>query len=95
MVPARMLPALLRFLDPPPPIDYERGFVTAVQVVRRPPPNPRMQRFLLLCWAAIAIKHVAIIYACLRWPVPFHQLWINAPTFALGLLATAVYWRRT
>ena len=27
-------------------------------------------------------------------PVPFHQLWINAPTFALGLLATVVYYGR-
>jgi membrane protease YdiL (CAAX protease family) len=42
----------------------------------------------------IAIKHVAIIYACNHWPVPFHQLWINAPTFALGLLATVVYYGR-
>jgi len=90
-----MLPALPRFPGQPAPVDYERGFVEHVQVFRRLPPNPRMLRFLLICWIAIAIKHVAVIYACLHWPVPFHQLWINAPTFALGLLATFVYWRRT
>ncbi len=90
-----MLPALPRFSGQTVPVDYERGFVTEVQVVRRLPPDPRMLRFLLICWVAIAIKHVAVIYACRHWPVPFHQLWINAPTFALGLLATAFYWRRT
>lgn len=90
-----MLPALPRFSGQTIPVDYERGFVTEVQVIRRLPPNPRMLRFLLICWVAIAIKHVAVIYACLHWPVPFLQLWINAPTFALGLLATGVYWRRT
>ena len=89
-----MLPALPRFSSQTVPVDYERGFVTEVQVIRRLPPDPRMLRFLLICWVAIAIKHVAVIYACLHWPVPFHQLWINAPTFALGLLATGVYWRR-
>jgi hypothetical protein len=90
-----MLPALPRYSGQPTPVDYERGFVEEVQVIRRLPPNPRMLLFLLICWVAIAIKHVAVIYACLHWPVPFHQLWINAPTFALGLLATVVYWRRT
>lgn len=90
-----MFPTFSRFTDPPAPADYERGFVADVQVIHQRPPNPRMLRFLLICWAAIAIKHVAVIYACLHWPVPFHQLWINAPTFALGLLATLVYWRRS
>ena len=90
-----MFTQLLRLFTQPATADYERGFIAEVNVVRRLPPNPRMLRFLLICWVLIAIKHVAVIYACLHWPVPFHQLWINAPTFALGLLATLVYWRRT
>ncbi len=90
-----MLPALPRFSGQTVPVDYERGFVTEVQVIRRLPPDPRMLRFLLICSVAIAIKRVTVIYACLHWPVPFHQLWINAPAFALGLLASGVYWGRT
>ncbi len=90
-----MFAQLLRLLSRTPAHDYEHGFVHEVHVVRRVPPNPRTLRFIFICWILIAIKHVAIIYACHHWPVPFHQLWINAPTFALGLLATAVYWRRT
>ncbi|MBP6507327.1 MAG: hypothetical protein KA257_07155 [Opitutaceae bacterium] len=89
-----MFTQLLQFFSRTPAQVYERGFVQEVNVTHRRPPNPRMQRFILICWLLIAIKHVAVIYACSRWPVPFHQLWINAPTFALGLLATTVYWRR-
>ena len=56
--------------------------------------NPKVELFIMICWVLIAIKHVAVIYACSHWVVPFHQLWINAPTFALGLLATVVYYAR-
>lgn len=90
-----MFSSLHQFFSRSPAHDYESGFVQEVNVVRRSPTNPRVLRFLLICWVLIAIKHVAIIYAVHHWHVPFHQLWINAPTFALGLLATAVYWRRS
>jgi len=53
-----------------------------------------MERFILICWLLIALKHTAVLYACYHWPVPFNALWINAPTFLLGLLATAVYYWR-
>jgi hypothetical protein len=34
-----------------------------------------------------------VIWAVHHYAVPFHQLWINAPTFLLGLVATlAYYW---
>jgi len=42
----------------------------------------------------ITVKHVAIIWACRHYPVPFHQLWVNFPTWLLGALATAVYYGR-
>ncbi len=70
-------------------------FVLEVNKSRsKPKRDPKQERFILICWILIAIKHVAIIYACAHWPVPFHQLWINAPTFALGFLATAIYYWR-
>lgn len=89
-----MFAHLLRRISSVPTSDYEGGFIAEVNVVRRLPPNPRLLRFIFICWVLIALKHVAVIYACHHWVVPFHQLWINAPTFALGLLATLVYWRR-
>lgn len=69
-------------------------FVVEVNVPRKRTRNPRMERFILICWGLIALKHVAVLYACYHWPVPFNALWINAPTFLLGLLATTVYYWR-
>ena len=72
---------------------YERAFVQDVRVRRERAPDPRLLRFVLICWLLIAVKHVAVIWAVHHYAVPFHQLWINAPTFLLGLVATlAYYW---
>lgn len=90
-----MFANLLNFFHRPPDDGYEHAFVAEVRV-RRPvvPRDPRVERLILICWVLIAIKHVAVIYACHRWPIPFHQLWVNAPTWLLGVVATAVYYRR-
>jgi len=70
------------------------AFVEEVHASRPVPRDPRAERFILICWFLIAVKHVAVIWAVHRYAVPFHQLWINVPTFLLGLLATlAYYWR--
>ena len=69
-------------------------FVTSVVVRDNDARNPRVERVIFICWVLIAVKHVAIIWACERYPVPFHQLWINFPTWLLGALATGIYfWR--
>jgi len=80
----------LRMRRPPP--DYERAFVADVDVRRPVPRNPRVEKLILFCWGLIAVKHVAVIWAVHHYAVPFHQLWINAPTFLLGLLATLAYY---
>jgi len=49
---------------------------------------------MLVCWILIAVKHVLIIWACRHYPVPFHQLWVNFPTWLLGALATGLYFGR-
>ena len=73
---------------------YDGAFVESVHVSRPVPRNPRVEKFILLCWALIAVKHIAVIWAVHHYAVPFHQLWINAPTFLLGLLATWAYYAR-
>ena len=89
-----MFANLLRLVSRRPAADYERGFITEVRVKRARRRDARVERFIFACWILIAVKHVAIIYAVHRWPVPFHQLWVNFPTWLLGVLATAVYWWR-
>ncbi len=71
------------------------GFVEEVVVRHREPRQPKVERFFLFCWTLIAIKHVLIIWVCHRFPVPFHQLWVNFPTWLLGTLATGIYYYRT
>lgn len=79
----------------PPPPELERSaFIESVRVHNpgQPRRDVKTERFILLCWYLIAVKHVLVIWACNHYPVPFHQLWINFPTWLLGALATAVYY---
>lgn len=79
---------------PPHPEVHRNAFVEEVQVRHREPRNRKFERFILVCWLLIAVKHVLIIWACRHYPVPFHQLWVNAPTWLLGVLATGIYYAR-
>lgn len=70
------------------------AFVEEVHVRRAEPRNPKVERLILACWVLIAVKHVLIIWVCRHYPVPFHQLWVNFPTWLLGALATGIYYGR-
>jgi hypothetical protein len=77
-----------------PPEVAQRGFVEEIHVSRGEPRSPRVERMILICWILIAVKHVGIIWVCRHYAVPFHQLWVNFPTWLLGALATGIYfWR--
>lgn len=89
-----MFADLLQWLNRRPTPAYDQAFVAEVRVRRSEPRDPRVERLILFCWALIALKHVLVIWAVHRWQVPFHQLWVNAPTWLLGLVATLVYYRR-
>ena len=53
---------------------------------------PRRVRWLMaILWAAIAVKCVAVWWAIGHWHMPFHPLWIVAPTVAFAALATALW----
>lgn len=92
-----MFATLIRLIaGRPPPDDEHNLFVEEVRVydgtVRR---NPRTVRFIFICWILIAVKHVLVIWACENYATPFHQLWVNFPTWLLGALATGIYFWRT
>jgi hypothetical protein len=90
-----VLPNLSHLINgrPSPGVDRQL-FVEDVAVIERERRQPRVERMILICWILIAIKHVAIIWVCQHYAVPFHQLWVNFPTWLLGTLATAIYYRR-
>ena len=79
----------------PAPEIGRRAFVEEVRASDTVARNPRVVRLIAVCWVLIAIKHVAVIWAVWHYHIPFHQLWINFPTWLLGVLATAIYYGRT
>jgi len=85
---------LLRLFGSRDPDDFDRPFITEVRVTRPVPRSRRAEKIVFVCWILIAIKHVVVIWAVHRYPVPFHQLWVNFPTFLLGLVATWAYYAR-
>lgn len=87
-----MFPNLLALIaNRPPPEVEQQAFIEAVHVEESERRNPRVERMIFICWILIAVKHVAIIWAVHRYAVPFHQLWVNFPTWLLGVLATGIY----
>ncbi len=78
----------------PTPEVARHAFVEEVRVHRPTPRNRRVEGMIFLCWILIAVKHVLIVWACRHYPVPFHQLWVNFPTWLLGVLATGIYYWR-
>jgi len=88
-----MFPHLLSLITGRPSPELERNaFVQEVRVRHRERPSPQVERLIFICWILIAVKHVLIIWACRHYPVPFHQLWVNAPTWLAGVLATGIYY---
>lgn len=90
-----MFANLLQLIGRRPSPEVAHGAFVQEVVVHHPEPrNPKVERLIFICWILIAVKHVAIIWVCRHYPVPFHQLWVNFPTWLLGVLATGIYmWR--
>lgn len=88
-----MFADLFQFKTRRAPGGIDRAFIREVKVSQPEPRNPRVERIIFICWLLIAIKHVAVIWAVQHYAIPFHQLWVNVPTFLLGLLATVIYYK--
>jgi hypothetical protein len=89
-----MLADLFQWIVRRPTPAYDRAFVEEVRVRGPERRSPRVERLILVCWILIAIKHVSVIWAVHHYHVPFHQLWVNAPTWILATLATGIYYLR-
>jgi hypothetical protein len=89
-----MFANLLQLLTRRPSPGYEHGFVQEVRRPRRVPRNPRVEKFIFVCWLLIAAKCGLVVWLVQRYHVPVHPLWINGPTILFALLGTAVYFGR-
>jgi hypothetical protein len=86
-----MLANFLQLFGRNPDNEYEQAFVKEITVREKPARNPRVERIIALGWILIAFKSAFIWWACSRYQVPIHPLWIIAPTVMFGLLCTAIY----
>lgn len=76
------------------PVNDPGGFIEDVRQTDTERPNPRVERVILVCWLLIALKHAIVLWAVYRYRVPFNALWVNLPTWLLGVLATTIYYLR-
>jgi hypothetical protein len=86
-----MFPDFVRLINRRPPADYEKDFVREVRVRDKPPRNRKVERLILICWAIILLKCVAVVWLFDRYHVPLNPLWVIAPTVIFATLCTAVY----
>ncbi len=52
---------------------------------------PRVRLVMAVAWVLIAIKCVVVWWAVERWHMPFHPMWVIAPTLAFAALATFLW----
>ena len=86
-----MFAHLLHLFGRGPDNDYERAFVKEITVREKPSRDPRVERILVLGWLLIVLKSLFVSWACAHYAIPFHPLWLIAPTVLFGLLCTFVY----
>lgn len=51
----------------------------------------RVRWFMAILWAVIVAKCIAVWWAVGHWNLPFHPLWIVAPTIVFAALASALW----
>ena len=74
--------------------DYDLAFVREVRVHARSPRNRRVELTMGVAWVLIALKCWLVTWLVAKYQMPFHAMWVNAPTVVFALLGTAVYvWR--
>lgn len=53
--------------------------------------SPRARWFMLVAWLLVLVKCVLVWWAMLHWQIPFHPLWIVAPTLLFAALASLIW----
>ncbi len=90
-----MFPKLLKLLHRSLPAETGRGFVEEVRLVEAMPPrNLRVEKLILVCWIAIAVKCWLVVWLVGKYHMNFSPLWVTAPTIIFALMCTAAYFFR-
>lgn len=51
----------------------------------------RLRWFMSALWLLIAVKCVVIWWASAHWHLPYHPLWVVAPTLVFAALVTVIW----
>ena len=86
-----MLTNFLQLFGRNPDNEYEQAFVKEIVVREKPARDPRVERIIFIGWLLIAFKSAFIWWACVRYQVPIHPLWIVGPTLVFAALASALW----
>jgi hypothetical protein len=67
------------------------GFDKAIRPFQTPKGNVWVPRLIIAGWVLIAVKSIFVWWACVHYALPFHPMWVIAPTVAFAALCTGVY----
>ena len=56
-----------------------------------PTPSARVRWFMAIAWIVILAKCMFVTWAVDHWRMPFHAVWIVAPTLMFAALATVLW----
>lgn len=88
-----MFANLLQVITRRPPSDHDSAFVEEVRLVDHVRPrNRQVERLILVCWIAIAIKCALVVWLVGRYHLRLDPLWVNGPTVFFALMCTAAYY---
>lgn len=72
-------------------MENDSPFIKDIRVREAPKTTPWATRLIIGGWILIGIKSVVVWWACAHYGLPFHPLWVIAPTVAFAALCTGVY----
>jgi len=77
-----------------PDAGYEQAFVKEVDVAPKHGRSIALERLIWIGWILIVIKCVVVWWACVKYAVPIHPMWVVAPTIMMAVLCTVIYYAR-
>ena len=79
----------------PQPANHPTGnkpdFVKEIRSAQASDRSPWVTRLIIAGWVLIAAKSIFVWWACAHYALPFHPLWVIAPTVAFAALCNGVY----
>ena len=73
------------------PMENEPDFIDEIRPSTSSRGSRWVTRLIIAGWVLIVVKSVFVWWACAHYALPFHPLWVIAPTVASAALCTGLY----